>query len=127
MGRKLTDGSEVWSTRLDPAGLPSAFNGRLFTVATTGLMAMQGTSGSVVWSVPAEPGQGYSYNVSPTFGNATGQLVATRCLGTEAPSLCMYSAFAPPEGAGSRAAGLGWAPWAVAAAGVAAQLLLAPR
>lgn len=102
VGRKLTDGSQVWANRMDPMGLPSVFEGRLYVVGSEGLYAMQGTSGSVIWSIPSVPEQGYSYNVSPTFGNNTGQLVAARCMGQEEKGLCMYSAFAPPEGSALR-------------------------
>jgi len=104
VGRHLTDGTQVWATQLDPMGLPSVYEGRLYVVATSGLLAMDGSSGMVMWSIPKTPvaGQQYSYNVAPTFGNTTGQLVASRCMGSEAPNLCMYSAFAPPSSAAMR-------------------------
>ncbi len=114
VGRSLADGKEVWSARYEPAGLPSAENGRLFAAATTGLLALQGSTGQLLWAIdePAEQPRGvrsdgsvgslYTYNVAPTFGNETGQLVASRCLGPGAPALCMYSAFAPKTSAAAR-------------------------
>jgi hypothetical protein len=64
---------------------------------------MQGTSGSIIWQIPARPSNSYSYRVTPTFGNETGQLVASRCLGPTAPALCMYSAFAQDPSASAAA------------------------
>jgi len=97
VGRKLTDGNEIWSVRMDPIGLPSVFRGRLFVTATTGLKVIQGSSGSVLWDVPGDPLDTYSYEISPTFDDETGQMVAVRCMQSDLPTLCMYSAFEPPN------------------------------
>ena len=105
VGRDLSTGAQAWATEATPAGgLPSVFQGRLMVVTAEGLTAMQGASGSNIWQIPGAATPGYSYNVAPTFGNTTGMLVASRCLGADAPNLCMYSAF-EPESAAERA---GW-------------------
>lgn len=96
VGRSLKDGSQIWQSEADPMGLPVVYNGRLFAVSTQSMMAMESDSGAVIWSVPAVPSPDYSYGVTPTFGNDTGLLVASRCLGQPQQGLCMYSAFAPP-------------------------------
>jgi outer membrane protein assembly factor BamB len=101
VGRDLSNGLERWTQTANPVGLPSVFEGRVMVVTADGLVAMQGASGSTIWQIPGVPPTEYSYNVAPTFGNETGLLVASRCLGPEAPSLCMYSAF-QPEGAAVR-------------------------
>lgn len=79
-------------------GIPSASNGRVYVVSDTGLHVIQGTSGSLIWEISESPTSRYSYRVTPTFGNLTGQLVASRCLGSSAPALCMYSGFEPNPG-----------------------------
>lgn len=93
----------MWSQKLEPVlnGIPSASYGRVYVVTNNGLLAIKGTSGSIIWRIASIPTGDYSYRVTPTFGNITGQLVASRCLGPTAPALCMYSAFATPiENAG---------------------------
>ena len=102
VGRDLTNGNEMWKIVAVPVGLPSTFLGRLMVVTSDGLMAMEGASGATIWTILGTPPTEYSYNVSPTFGNASGILVASRCLGPAAPNLCMYSAFAPESGAAAR-------------------------
>jgi len=105
VGRDLSDGSELWIKSASPVGLPSVFEGRVMVVTAEGLEAMQGASGSTIWQIPGIPPTEYSYNVAPTFGNETGMLVASRCLGPAAPNLCMYSAF-QPKGAAVRLSGM---------------------
>lgn len=103
VGRSLSDGSQLWQLQAGYAGLPSVYHGRVMVVTTQGLLALDGTTGSAMWNVPQSPPMQYSYSISPTFGNTTGVLVASRCLGQGSPSLCMYSAFAsPPSGATGR-------------------------
>ncbi|KAG7671537.1 hypothetical protein KSW81_003669 [Nannochloris sp. 'desiccata'] len=104
VGRDLSNGLEMWTQTAIPVGLPSVFEGRVMVVTADGLVAMQGASGSTIWQIPGVPPTEYSYNVAPTFGNETGMLVASRCLGPAAPNLCMYSAF-QPEGAAVRLSG----------------------
>jgi outer membrane protein assembly factor BamB len=125
VGRSLATGNEAWAARYDPMGLPASYNGRLFVASTAGLLALDGSSGSVVWQIPmraADPGAmgRYSFNVAPTFGNTTGQLVASRCMDDTAPALCMYSAFSPPPSGAARAGGGGGALRVALAAAAAA-------
>jgi hypothetical protein len=95
VGKKLSDGSEVWSTRLDPIGLPSTYYGRVFVTSAGGLNAIQGNSGSLLWTINGDPSMKYSYGSTPTFSNSTGIMVAVRCMQSDLPTLCMYSAFDP--------------------------------
>jgi hypothetical protein len=95
VGRRLSDGSEVWSTKLEPVGLPSAFYGRVFVTSTRGLEAIQGTSGAPLWTMAGSPNGAYTYETTPTFSNRTGILVASRCVDSDIPTLCMYSQFDP--------------------------------
>lgn len=99
VGRDLSDGSQLWKLQADYAGLPSVFYGRVMVVTTQGLSAMDGMTGSPIWGISQPPPMQYSYSISPVFGNTTGILVASRCLGQGSPSLCMYSAFASPPSA----------------------------
>ena len=46
VGKRLSDGKETWSTKLEPVGLPSAFHGRVFVTSANGIDALQGTSGA---------------------------------------------------------------------------------
>ncbi len=101
VGRDLSTGLEMWTQTATPVGLPAVFEGRVMVVTSDGLMAMQGASGSTIWQIAGAAPTEYAYNVAPTFGNETGMLVASRCLGPAAPNLCMYSAF-QPEGAARR-------------------------
>ena len=98
VGRDLTTGLEAWEQDASPVGWPAVFTGRLMVVTDNGLTAMQGESGSMIWQVPGSASTEYSYELAPTFGNDTGLMVASRCLGASAPNLCMYSAFAPYSG-----------------------------
>ena len=95
VGKRLSDGKEVWSTPLEPVGLPSAFNGRVFVTSAKGLEAIQGTSGAGLWGMPGDLNPAYAYETSPTFSNKTGIMVATRCVQGNVPTLCMYSQFDP--------------------------------
>lgn len=106
VGKKLSDGKEVWSARMDPIGLPAVYYGRVFVTAVDGLHAIQGSSGSTIWSINGDPSQNYSYGVSPTFSNNTGLMVSSRCMHSDIPTLCMYSAFYPAENAGQRILGI---------------------
>ncbi len=99
VGRDLRDGSELWKSDAQPVGLPAVFEGRVFAMTGSGLAAMEGVSGSTVWQIAGTAPSEYSYELSPTFGNTTGLLVASRCLAPAAPNLCMYSAFQPESGA----------------------------
>lgn len=103
VGKRLSDGKETWSTKLEPVGLPSAFHGRVFVTSTEGLEAIQGTSGAGLWSMPGDSiSPAFTYQTTPTFSNKTGIMVATRCIQGEVPTLCMYSQFDPAnDGAGS--------------------------
>ena len=89
----------MWSSRFEPIDLPAVDHGRVFVTSTTGLKAIQGSSGSVLWSIDGDPSPKYSYLVSPTFANETGQMVAVRCMQSDIPTMCMYSAFEPHESA----------------------------
>lgn len=110
VGKKMSDGSEVWSSRLDPIGLPSTFYGRVFVTGKNGLNAIQGSSGSTLWTIAGDPTTEYSYESSPTFANETGLMVAVRCMQADIPTLCMYSAF-DPYGSGHPSV---FHPWSIA-------------
>ena len=62
-----------------------------------------------------------SFALTPAFGNTTGQLVAMRCLGSQAPGLCAYIGFVRPAESWALTAGGGG--WTVAAAAVLGALL----
>ena len=100
VGRKMSDGKEVWSTKMEPLGLPSTYYGRVFVTSPDGLHAIQGNSGSTLWKISGDPSVKYSYGSSPTFDNGTGIMVAVRCMQSDIPTLCMYSAF-DPAGSGA--------------------------
>lgn len=102
VGKRLTDGKEIWSTEMEPVGLPSAFNGRVFVTSSKGLDSVQGTSGAGLWSMPGKLNPAYTYETSPTFSNKTGIMVATRCVDGDIPSLCMYSQFDPANDGAER-------------------------
>lgn len=104
VGKRLGDGKEVWSTELEPVSLPSAFNGRVFVTSSKGLEAVQGTSGSGLWSMPGKLNPAYTYETSPTFSNKTGIMVATRCIQGNNPTVCMYSQFDPANDGAERVA-----------------------
>ena len=102
VGKRLSDGKETWSTKLEPVGLPSAFHGRVFVTSANGIDALQGTSGAGLWSMPGAMNPAYKYETSPTFSNRTGIMLASRCVQGEVPTLCMYSQFDPAnDGAGA--------------------------
>lgn len=100
VGKKLSDGKEVWSTKMEPLGLPSAFYGRVFSTSLNGLHAIQGNSGATLWTIDGDPSIEYSYGSSPIFDNSTGLMVAVRCMQSDIPTLCMYSGF-DPENSGA--------------------------
>jgi len=110
VGKKMSDGSEVWSSRLEPIGLPSTFYGRVFVTGKNGLNAIQGSSGSTLWTIAGDPTTEYSYESSPTFANETGLMVAVRCMQADIPTLCMYSAY-DPYGSGHTSV---FHPWSIA-------------
>lgn len=105
VGRQLSDGKELWSTKMEPLGLPSTYYGRVFVTSLDGLHAIQGNSGSTLWKIAGDPSMDFTYGSSPTFDNSTGIMVAVRCMQSDIPTLCMYSAFDPSSNGASKAFG----------------------